>query len=272
MLEGTPLFVETLKGLLLDLPERPEWGLPPMSAVPQSEEDIAFGPQDLLEGCRRGIYEKVTTAEKAEASAGGYLTCLLFVVWKGEGEKSKKRVVVTFFSAVEVLSSEAAADGEGRRFWSGIEYRSAGNILRFGGGLSSCAPASRHVPVLLGFLRVRDVSLSGLGFRVGRVGVPFLSLSVPVLRVCKKCVGIPRAVVFGRFFSRSGCPHGGDNRELSTSLGEDYVVRSRQYLKRIMYDLYGGVIGTIGSIQPRQIVWRRSPGAGLWRGGLSGSW
>ena len=94
MLKVSRGFRDMLTEGLLDLPTEPCWGLPPMGAIPQSEEDLAFGRQDLEAGCLSGVYQAVPPEEAEELVRRGFLISSAFTVWQGDPGSRKGRFVV----------------------------------------------------------------------------------------------------------------------------------------------------------------------------------
>lgn len=87
-------FRSMLEEGLLDLPSEAVWGLPPMGAVPQSEQDLNFGRADLEAGCANGVYEELSQEEADDLVSRGFLLSSAFTVWQGEGEDREGRFVV----------------------------------------------------------------------------------------------------------------------------------------------------------------------------------
>lgn len=96
MLKVSKGFSDMLTHGLLDLPTEPCWGLPPMGAVPQSDEDLEFGRQDLEAGCLSGVYQKVSAEESEELVRKGYLISSAFTIWQGDPGSRKGRFVLNF--------------------------------------------------------------------------------------------------------------------------------------------------------------------------------
>ena len=94
MLKVSAGFGEMLTEGLLDLPKEACWGLPPMGAIPQSEEDLEFGRKDLEAGCASGVYEEVAAWEAEDLVRRGYLISSAFTVWQGDPGARKGRFVV----------------------------------------------------------------------------------------------------------------------------------------------------------------------------------
>jgi hypothetical protein len=67
-----------------------------LAAIPQSEEDLEFGREDLRAGCATGIYEEVSTEEVREVVRTGRIVSSAFTVWQGEGAERKGRFVINF--------------------------------------------------------------------------------------------------------------------------------------------------------------------------------
>jgi hypothetical protein len=53
-----------------------------MNPIPQTPEDLAFGLEDLRNGCQEGIYEVVTTGEAERIRSTGAMISSSFVVWQ----------------------------------------------------------------------------------------------------------------------------------------------------------------------------------------------
>jgi hypothetical protein len=64
-----------------------------MKPIPQTSEDLAFGPEDFRAGCQEGIYEEVTTGEAERIRSTGAMISSSFVVWQDGPEGTKKRFV-----------------------------------------------------------------------------------------------------------------------------------------------------------------------------------
>ena len=96
MLKVSTGFGEMLTDGLLDLPTEACWGLPPMGAIPQSEDDLEFGRKDLESGCKSGVYEEVSQEEAEDLVRRGYLISSAFTVWQGDRDSRKGRFVVNF--------------------------------------------------------------------------------------------------------------------------------------------------------------------------------
>jgi hypothetical protein len=80
----------------LDLPSIPFTSGVVLPAIPQTEEDLVFGREDLRAGCASGIYEEIGVEEVREAVSMGRMVSSAFVVWQGEGVGRKGRFVLNF--------------------------------------------------------------------------------------------------------------------------------------------------------------------------------
>jgi hypothetical protein len=67
-----------------------------LPAIPQTEEELEFGREDLRAGCASGIYEKIGVEEVREAVSMGRMVSSAFVVWQGEATERKGRFVINF--------------------------------------------------------------------------------------------------------------------------------------------------------------------------------
>lgn len=65
-----------------------------MGEIPQSEEDVVFGLQDLEDGYRAGIYQEVSASVANNAVAQGAIISSAFTVWQEKQEGLKGRFVV----------------------------------------------------------------------------------------------------------------------------------------------------------------------------------
>jgi hypothetical protein len=65
-----------------------------MNPIPQTPEDLTFGREDHRDGCQKGIYEEVTTAESASIRRTGAMISSSFVVWQDGPEGRKGRFVI----------------------------------------------------------------------------------------------------------------------------------------------------------------------------------
>jgi hypothetical protein len=81
---------------ILDPPSIPFTSGVVLPAIPQTEEDLGFGRDDLRAGCASGIYEEVVAEEVREVVRTGRMVSSAFVVWKEEGVERKRRFVINF--------------------------------------------------------------------------------------------------------------------------------------------------------------------------------
>jgi hypothetical protein len=62
--------------------------------IPQKQEDLAFGREDIRQGCVSGIYESITRKEAEDLKARGMLISSAFTVWQDSADGRKGRFVV----------------------------------------------------------------------------------------------------------------------------------------------------------------------------------
>jgi hypothetical protein len=93
---ATEYEVRAIRFGILDLPSIPFTSGVVLPAIPQTEEDLVFGREDLRAGCVSGIYEEVVTEEVREVVRTGRMVSSAFVVWQGEGVERKGRFVINF--------------------------------------------------------------------------------------------------------------------------------------------------------------------------------
>ena len=62
--------------------------------IPQSEEDMVFGVQDLRKGCACGVHEEFSSGYVRDRVSEGNMVSSAFTVWQGEGAERKGRFVV----------------------------------------------------------------------------------------------------------------------------------------------------------------------------------
>ena len=65
-----------------------------LSKLPQTAEDREFATEDLVRGCREGVYEKLGFEEAVALARGGRMISSAFKVWQGEGEDRQGRFVI----------------------------------------------------------------------------------------------------------------------------------------------------------------------------------
>jgi hypothetical protein len=65
-----------------------------LGEIPQSEEDLAFGLEDLDRGCKEGIYKEVSSEHVCAAVARGNMLSSSFVIWQDGSEGRKGRFIV----------------------------------------------------------------------------------------------------------------------------------------------------------------------------------
>ena len=65
-----------------------------LPAIPQTEEDRAFARNDLREGLRRGVYERVSGLYVREQVARGRMVSSAFTTWQGDGADRRGRFVI----------------------------------------------------------------------------------------------------------------------------------------------------------------------------------
>jgi hypothetical protein len=93
---ATEYEVRAIRFGILDLPSIPFTSGVVLPAIPQTEEDLEFGREDLRAGCASGIYEDIGVEGMREAVSMGRMVSLAFVVWQGEGTERKGRFVINF--------------------------------------------------------------------------------------------------------------------------------------------------------------------------------
>jgi hypothetical protein len=86
--------VRAIRFGILDLPSIPFTSGLVLSAIPQTEEDLYFGRDNLRAGCASGIYEEVVVEDVQEVLRTGRMVSSAFLVWQGEGEERKGRFVI----------------------------------------------------------------------------------------------------------------------------------------------------------------------------------
>jgi hypothetical protein len=93
---ATEYEVRAIRFGILDLPSIPFTSGVVLPAIPQTEEDLEFGREDLRAGCASGIYEEIGVEEVREAVSMGRMVSSAFVVWQREGTERKGRFVINF--------------------------------------------------------------------------------------------------------------------------------------------------------------------------------
>jgi hypothetical protein len=81
---ATEYEVRAIRFGILDLPSIPFTSGVVLPAIPQTEEDLEFGREDLHAGCASGIYEEIGVEEVREAVSMGRMVSSAFVVWQGK--------------------------------------------------------------------------------------------------------------------------------------------------------------------------------------------
>jgi hypothetical protein len=95
-LGASPFLVRQIEFGINDPPVIPFSTGEVLGELPQNEEGLAFGLEDLDKGCKEGIYREVDPAYVAEAVGKGFMVSSLFVIWQeGSGER-KGRFIVNF--------------------------------------------------------------------------------------------------------------------------------------------------------------------------------
>jgi hypothetical protein len=77
-----------------------------LPAIPQIEEDLLFGREDLRTGCASGTYEDIGVGEAREAVSMGRIVPSAFVVLQGRSEEDGT-VCDKFLSAEPVLAERS---------------------------------------------------------------------------------------------------------------------------------------------------------------------
>ena len=67
-----------------------------LGELPQADEDLEYGMEDLAKGCAEGIYKELGASYVRDAVARGYMVSSFFVVWQDRSEGRKGRFLVNF--------------------------------------------------------------------------------------------------------------------------------------------------------------------------------
>ena len=69
-----------------------------MAEMPQSEKDKTFARQDLENGCKEGIYEKLSRGEAEHLVRTRYMISSSFLVWQEDTDSNEKGRFIMNFS------------------------------------------------------------------------------------------------------------------------------------------------------------------------------
>jgi hypothetical protein len=86
--------VRSIRFVILDLPSIPFTSGVVLPEIPQTEEVLLFGREELRAGCASEIYEDIGVEEAREALSMRLMVSSAFVVWYGEGVERKKLFVI----------------------------------------------------------------------------------------------------------------------------------------------------------------------------------
>ena len=92
-LGASEYLVRAIRFGILDRPTMPFTEGIVLENIPQSEEKMAFGVQDLMKGCANGLYEELYEYVRDRVREGNMVSSA-FTVWQREGAERKGRFVV----------------------------------------------------------------------------------------------------------------------------------------------------------------------------------